>query len=120
MYCGHVRYRLLSPTILCCLLVLPQGVMAQYGSAAGDGVRTISGIVDEVLSSEIPPVIMVRSQAGTKGEVIIGAIVKKGASIVRGKRPIALKHIRPGERVTLTYTKQRDGLAVRSIVVHQK
>lgn len=120
MYCGRVRYRVPFPTILCSLLIMLQGALAPYGYAAGDGVRTASGIVDEVLPSEIPPVIMVRSKPGTKDEALIGAVVKKGASIVRGKRRIALSHIRPGERVTLTYTKERDGLAVRSIVVHEK
>jgi hypothetical protein len=118
---GRVRYPLSSPAVLCCLVVALQGFLTEfvYG-AAGTGVRTISGIVDEVLVSETPPIIMVRSRPGMKGEVVIGAVVKKGASIVRGKRPIALSLIRPGERVTLTYMKQRDGLTVRSIVVHSR
>jgi hypothetical protein len=88
--------------------------------AADDGLRTASGIVDEVLSNETPPVIMVKSKPGRKDEVVIGAVVKKGASILRGKRPIALQHIRSGDKVTLTYMKQRDGLTVRSIVVHPR
>ena len=119
MYCRCVRYSLPFPAILCCLIIL-QGYIPERSSAAGDGVRTMSGIVNEVLPNETPPVIMVRSKPGMKDEVVIGAVVKKGASILRGKRPIALHHIHPGEKVTLTYVKQRDGLTVRSIVVHPR
>jgi hypothetical protein len=120
MYCRCVRYSLLSPAILCCFIVMFQGYIPGRSYAAGDGIRTMSGIVDEVLSNESPPVIMVRSKPGMKDEVVIGAVVRKGASILRGKKPIALHHIRAGERVTLTYMKQRDGLTVRSIVVHPR
>jgi hypothetical protein len=119
---GRVRHPLQSRAILCwCLAVALLGYLAQSVSAAADsGVHTISGIVDEVLASETPPIIMIKSRPGMKGEAVIGAVVKKGASIVRGKQRIALSHIRAGERVTLTYVKQRDGLTVRSIVVHSK
>lgn len=109
-----------SSAILWCLLVVLQGYMAQQVHAADDGVRTISGIVDEVLADETPPVIMVKSRPGMKDEIMVGAVVKKEASIVRGKRRIALNHIRAGERVTLTYVKHRDGLTIRSITVHSK
>ena len=116
-----MRHPLPSPAILCCLVVALLGAFTECVYAAADnGVRTISGIVDEVLASETPPIIMVRSRPGMKGEVVVGAVVKKGASIARGNRPIALSHIRAGERVTLTYMKQRAGLMVRSIVVHSR
>lgn len=120
MYCRCVRYSLPSAAILCCLILVLSGYILERAHAAGDGVRTMSGIVDEVLSNETPPVIMVRSKPGMKDEVVIGAVVKKGASILRGNKPIALHHIRAGEKVTLTYMKQRDGLTVRSIVVHPR
>ena len=121
MYCRCVRYSLPSPAILCCLIIMMlQSYIFEHNYAAADGVRTMSGIVAEVLTDETPPVIMVRSKPGMKDEVVVGAVVKKGASILRGKRPIALHHIRAGEKVTLTYMKQRDGLTVRSIVVHPR
>jgi hypothetical protein len=80
----------------------------------------ISGIVDEIHANDTPPVIMVRSRPGMKDEIVIGAVVKKGATIIRGEQRIALNRIRAGERVTLTYIKNREGLTVRSIVVHSK
>jgi hypothetical protein len=115
-----VKYSLSSSAILCCLIITLQGYITKEVHAADSGVRTISGIVDEVLASETPPIIMVRSRPGMNDEIVVGAVVEKGASIVRGNRRIALSHIRAGERVTLTYMKQRDGLTVRSIVVHSR
>jgi hypothetical protein len=117
---GSAKRSIPSPAILWCLLALVQGYVAQQAYAVNDGVRTISGIVDEVLANEAPPVIMVRSRPGMKDEITVGAVVKKETSIVRGKQRIALSHIRAGERVTLTYVKHRDGLTVRSITVYSK
>ena len=61
---------------------------------------------------------MVRSRLGMKDEIVVGAVVKKGANIVRGQQRIALDRIRAGERVTLVYVKNREGLMVQSITVH--
>lgn len=105
---------------MCCLVVALQGYPSQHAYAVDGGVRTISGIVDDVIASEIPPIIMVKSRPGMEDEIVIGGVVKKGAVIVRGKQPISLSHIRAGERVTLTYVKHRDGLTVQSIVVHSR
>ncbi|HEX2056686.1 MAG TPA: hypothetical protein VHF07_09340, partial [Nitrospiraceae bacterium] len=63
---------------------------------------------------------MVKSSSGIKGEIVVGALVKKGTPITRGKRSIALSQIQAGEKVTLTYVKRRDGLTARSIVVHSR
>ena len=117
---GFAKRSIPSSVILWCFFVVLQGYVVQQAYAASDGVRTISGIVDEVLASETPPVIMVRSRPGMKDEIMVGAVVKRETTIVRGKQRIALNHIRAGEKVTLTYMKHRDGLTVRSITVHSK
>ena len=117
---GFAKSSIPSSVILWCFFVVLQGYVVQQAYAASDGVRTISGIVDEVLASETPPVIMVRSRPGMKDEIMVGAVVKGETTIMRGKQRIALNHIRAGEKVTLTYVKHRDGLTVRSITVHSK
>jgi hypothetical protein len=120
MNSGHARYLFPPSAILCCFLSVLQGYLIQYAAAAQDGVRTFTGIVDEVLPDETPPIIMVKARPGMKDELVIGAVVRKGASIMRGKRPIALRHIRAGETITLIYVKNRDGLTARSITVESK
>lgn len=103
--------------MLVCMIGMSQGYTVQPSYASDRDVRTITGIVDEVYAGETPPTIMVRSRVGMKDEIVVGAVVKKGATIVRGKQRIALNRIRAGERVTLTYVKNREGLAVQSITV---
>ena|SRR5574338_910083 len=116
----RLEYQISFWAILCCLIGILQGYAVPPIYASDDDVRIISGIVDEVHANETPPVIMVKSRPGMEDEIVIGAVVKKGATIVRGEQRIALNHIRAGERVTLTYVKNREGLTVRSIVVHSK
>lgn len=117
---NRLEYRIPSWAMLCCLIGILQGYVVPSIHASDDDVRMISGVVDEVHANETPPVIMVRSRPGMKDEIVIGAVVKKGATIVRGEQRVALNRIRAGERVTLTYVKNRKGLTVRSIVVHSK
>jgi hypothetical protein len=116
----RLEYRISSWAIRCCLIGILQVYAVLLAYASDNDVRIISGIVDEVHANETPPVIMVKSRPGMKDEIVIGAVVIKGASIVRGEQRIALNRIRAGERVTLTYVKNREGLTVRSIVVHSK
>lgn len=104
--------------MLVCMIGMLQGYTVQPSYASDRVVRTITGIVDEVYAGETPPIIMVRSRSGMKDEIVVGAVVKKGANIVRGKQRIALNRIRAGERVTLTYVKNREGLVVQAITVH--
>ena len=66
-----------------------------------------------------PPVIVVRGQHGVNEATVVGAVFKQGATIVRGKKRIGLDHIHAGDKVTLKYVKTRDGLTVRSIVLHR-
>ncbi len=104
--------------LVCAIGVLLQGYTVQPSYASDHDVRTITGIVDEVYAGQTPPIIMVRSRPGMKDEIVVGAVVKKGANIVRGQQRIALDRIRAGERVTLVYVKNREGLMVQSITVH--
>jgi len=87
--------------------------------AASNTVHEIKGTVEAVNLADAPPVIVVRGQHGANEATVVGAVFKQGATIVRGKKRIGLDQIHAGDKVTLKYVKTRDGLAVRSIVLHR-
>ena len=87
--------------------------------AASNTVHEIKGTVEAVNLADDPPVIVVRGQHGANEATVVGAVLKQGATIVRGKKRIGLDQIHAGDKVTLKYVKTRDGLAVRSIVLHR-
>lgn len=87
--------------------------------AASNTVHEIKGTVEAVNLADDPPVIVVRGQHGANEATVVGAVLKQGATIVRGKKRIGLDRIHAGDKVTLKYVKTRDGLAVRSIVLHR-
>ena len=87
--------------------------------AASNTVHEIKGTVEAVNLADDPPVIVVRGQHGANDATVVGAVLKQGATIVRGKKRIGLDQIHAGDKVTLKYVKTRDGLAVRSIVLHR-
>ena len=87
--------------------------------AASNTVHEIKGTVEAVNPADDPPVIVVRGQQGANEDTVVGAVLKPGATIVRGKKRIGLDRIHPGDKVTLKYVKTREGLAVRSIVLHR-
>ena len=87
--------------------------------AASNTVHEIKGTVEAVNPADDPPVIVVRGQQGANEDTVVGAVLKQGATIVRGKKRIGLDRIHPGDKVTLKYVKTREGLAVRSIVLHR-
>lgn len=87
--------------------------------AANNTLYEMKGTVESIGAGEDPPVIVVRGQYGSSEGVVVGAVVQQGASIVRGKKRIGLGHIRAGDKVTLKYIKTREGLTVRSIVLHR-
>jgi len=103
---------------LLCLAFAGLGSDLSSVYAANSTVYEITGTVEAVSAKEDPPVIVVRSLHGTKEEIVVGAIIKQGATIMRGTKRIGLAHIRAGDSVTLKYVKGRDGLTVRSIVLH--
>jgi len=87
--------------------------------AASNTVHEIKGTVENVHAHEDPPVIVVKGQHGSSEAIVVGAVVKQGATIMRGKKRITLDQIHAGDKVTLKYVKTRDGLTVRSIVLHR-
>ena len=87
--------------------------------AASNTVHEIKGTVEAVNLGDDPPVIVVRGQHGVNEATVVGAVLKQGTTIVRGKKRIGLDQIHAGDKVTLKYVKTRDGLAVRSIVLHR-
>ena len=87
--------------------------------AASNTVHEIKGTVENVNAGEDPPVIVVKGQHGLNEAIVVGAVIKQGAAILRGKKKIRLDQIHAGDTVTLKYVKTRDGLTVRSIVLHR-
>ena len=85
--------------------------------AASNTVHEIKGTVEAVNAGDNPPVIVVKGQHGSNEEIVVGAVVKQGATILRGKKRIGLEQIHAGDKVILRYVKTRDGLTVRSIVI---
>ncbi|KXK05624.1 hypothetical protein FBQ96_03390 [Nitrospirales bacterium NOB] len=102
-----------------CVLVAGLGSLLSSVYAAGSQIHEIRGTVASVSPSEDPPVIMVRSVSGSSEEIVVGAVLKQGSTILLGKKRIGLDRLRPGDDVTLKYSKTRDGLVVRSIVLHR-
>lgn len=87
--------------------------------AANNTVHEIRGTVETIDVGEVPPVIVVKGQHGSSEGVVVGAVVQQGATILRGKKRIGLDHIHAGDRVTVKYIKTREGLSVRSIILHR-
>jgi hypothetical protein len=104
---------------LLCVAFAGLGSDLSFVHAANSTVYEITGTVEAVSVKEDPPVIVVKSLHGTREEIVVGAIIKQGATIMRGTKRIGLDHIRSGDSVTLKYVKGRDGLTVRSIVLHR-
>jgi hypothetical protein len=87
--------------------------------AASNPVYEIKGTVESVNADEDPPVIVVKGQHGSNEAIVVGGVIRQGASIMRGKKRITLDQIHAGDKVTLKYVKTRNGLTVRSIVLHR-
>ncbi len=87
------------------------------GAETGPGVRSVRGQVVAVNVKDMPQVIVIKAMTADKKELIVGATVDSGAEIVRGSQRVALKDIKVGESVQLTYSKNPDGLVARSIRV---
>ncbi len=103
-----------------CVTIAGLGSLANSVYAASTSAHEIRGTVEAVSANDTPPVIVVKGMRGPKEEIVVGAAVKPGTIILRGKKKIALDQIRPGDKVTMKYTKSREGLTVRSIVVQAR
>ena len=104
---------------LLCAAVASLGSLLSSVYAANNTLHEIRGTVQSISPRDIPPVIVVKSLQGSKEEIVVGAMVKPGASVFRGKKKIDLDQIHPGDKVTLKYVKTREGLTIRSIVLHR-
>jgi hypothetical protein len=102
-----------------CVALAGLGSFLTSVHAASNSVHEIKGTVESVNAGENPPVIVVKGQHGLNEAIVVGAVIKQGATITRGKKRIALDQVHAGDKVTLKYVKTRDGLTVRSIVVHR-
>lgn len=102
-----------------CVALAGLGSLLTSVYAANNTVYEVKGTVEAVNAADDPSVIVVRGKQGTNEETVVGAVFKQDATIVRGKKRIRLGHIRAGDKVTLKYVKTRDGLTVRSIVLHR-
>jgi hypothetical protein len=103
----------LSGTILVMIMAI---VLVPFAHAASEGkVLTVKGHVVAVNLNVDPQIIVVKAITQNKQELIVGATIGKGATITRGKKPVALADIKVGEAVDLRYFKNADGLVARSI-----
>jgi len=103
-----------------CVGVAGLGTVSNSVYAANPSAHEIRGTVESVNANDSPPVIVVKGMRGPKEEIVVGAVVKPGTPILRGKKKITLEQIRPGEKVTMKYSKNREGLTVRSIVIQTR
>lgn len=102
-----------------CVVLAGLGSFLTSVYAANNTVHEIRGTVESIGAGDVPPVIVVKGQHGSSEGIVVGAVVQQGAVILRGKRKIGLDHIHVGDKVTLKYIKTREGLLVRSIVLHR-
>ncbi len=102
-----------------CVAFSGQGSILNSVYAATNTAHEIRGTVESITPGDHSPVIKVKGLHGSKEEIVVGAILKQGVTILRGKKRISLDHIHPGDNVTVKYVKTREGLTVRSIVLHR-
>jgi hypothetical protein len=86
------------------------------GNAAASG-RTyrVHGQVIAVNITQTPHMIVVKTPLTAHDDMTVGAKVTSQTKIIRKGKRIALQAIRIGERVWLTYIKQRDGVFAQII-----
>jgi ABC-type cobalamin transport system permease subunit len=119
----HPRPSLLGVLVIgasLCVAFAGLGSLLNSVYAANGTVHEIRGTVQSISPGDTPPVVVIRGLHGLKEEIVVGAMVQQGATVLRGKKKVALDQIHLGDDVTLRYVKTRDGLAVRSIVLHRK
>lgn len=111
---GYYKVR----SVFLCGLTLWATLGSGESSASVESRVTMRIVQGEVIATNLkeePLVIVVRVVLQNKEELIVGATVRPGTHVTRGKRAVALAEIKVGERVVLGYLKQPDGLTARSI-----
>lgn len=91
------------------------GAVSSVQAESKEAARTVRGEVVAVNVQDSPNTIVVKAMKGGKDELIVGATVGADTKILRGKQKIGLDALKMGESVDLSYVKQDDGLAARSI-----
>ncbi len=81
---------------LLCVAVAGLGSLLSSVYAANNTLHEIRGTVQSISSGDSPPVIVVKSLRGSKEEIVVGAMVKQGAIVLRGKKKIGLDQFIPG------------------------
>ncbi len=85
--------------------------------AASGRTYRVHGQVMAVNVAQAPPMIVVKTPLTKHNDMTVGAKVTAQTKIVRRGKRIALRTIKVGETVWLTYVKQRDGVFARIIQV---
>ncbi|MDZ4734456.1 MAG: hypothetical protein SGJ16_12845 [Nitrospirota bacterium] len=85
--------------------------------AASGRTYRVHGQVMAVNVAQVPPMIVVKTPLTKHNDMTVGAKVTAQTKIVRKGKRIALRTIKVGDVVWLTYVKQRDGLFARIIQV---
>jgi hypothetical protein len=89
--------------------------MPSYSAAASGRTYRVHGQVIAVNITQTPHMIVVKTPLTTHDDMTVGAKVTPQTKIIRKGKRIALQAIRMGERVWLTYIKQRDGVFAQII-----
>ncbi len=94
------------------LLCIPSGTEAASGRT-----YRVHGQVIAVNITQMPHMIVVKTPLTTHDDMTVGAKVTSQTQIIRKGKRIALQAISIGERVWLTYIKQRDGVFAQIIQI---
>ena len=109
---GRANGALFAIAALLILLCIPSG-----GEAASGRTYRVHGQVIAVNITQTPHMIVVKTPLTTHDDMTVGAKVTSQTRITRKGKRIALQAISIGERVWLTYIKQRDGVFAQIIQI---
>ena len=109
---GRANGALFTIVALMVLLCIPSG-----SEAASGRTYRVHGQVIAVNITQTPHMIVVKTPLTTHDDMTVGAKVTSQTRIIRKGKRIALQAISVGERVWLTYIKQRDGVFAQIIQI---
>jgi hypothetical protein len=109
---GRANGALFTIAALMALLCIPSG-----SEAASGRTYRVHGQVIAVNITQMPHMIVVKTPLTTHDDMTVGAKVTSQTRIIRKGKRIALQAISIGERVWLTYIKQRDGVFAQIIQI---
>jgi hypothetical protein len=109
---GRANGALFTIAALMVLLCIPPG-----SEAASGRTYRVHGQVIAVNITQMPHMIVVKTPLTTHDDMTVGAKVTSQTRIIRKGKRIALQAISIGERVWLTYIKQRDGVFAQIIQI---